>query len=131
MIPLAAILLVLAGGIALTVLYFKISARRIRASEPYQLALAKALSNERVTKVLGEPAAAGSLATGSLHVRDDDSGDADFHMNLVGKWRSAMIHVVAKRTGGKWTYSEMSFLPWGGGDGIDLTYEAPLASTNP
>jgi hypothetical protein len=128
MIPLAVIVVVLVGGVALTVLYFKFAAGKIRASEPYQHALAKALANERVIKVLGEPVAAGKLATGDLHVRDDGSGDADFQMNLVGKWRSAMIHVVAKRSGGTWTYSEMSFLPWGGGDGIDLTYEGPTSA---
>ena len=131
MIPVAVIVLVLVCGIAATVLYFKLTARRIRASEPYQHALAKALANAQVVKVLGEPIAAGKLASGSVRARDDGSGDADFYLNLVGKWRSAMIHVVAKRSDGTWTYSEMHFLPWGGGDGVDLTYEGPVPATVP
>ena len=131
MIPLAVIVLVLVCGLAAIVLYFKLTARKIRASEPYQHALAKGLANAQVNKVLGQPIAAGKLATGNVHVRGDGSGDAEFYLNLVGKWRSAMIHVVAKRSGGTWTYSEMHFLPWGGGDGIDLTYEGPVPSTVP
>ena len=131
MIPLLVIVVVLAAGIAGTVIYFKVTAARIRSSEPYQHALAKALANPQVNKVLGPPIAAGKLASGNVHMRDGGSGDADFYLNLVGTWRSATVHVVATRSGGAWTYREMNFLPWGGGDGVDLTYEGPVPSTRP
>ena len=48
-----------------------------------------------------------------------------FYFNLAGKWRSGMVHVVASRSGGKWNYSEINFIPTGGGGQIDLAYEVP------
>jgi hypothetical protein len=130
MIPLGLVILALVCGVLIT-FSLKSSARRIRESEPYQHAVARALANAGVVKVLGAPVVVGKVAIGDVKVRNDGSGDADFHFNLVGQWRSALVHVTAKRSGGKWNYSEMSFLPNGGGDGIDLTYEAPAPATAP
>jgi hypothetical protein len=38
---------------------------------------------------------------------------------------------VATRSGGQWTYSTINFLPTGGGEQIDLSYEGPPLSPNP
>jgi hypothetical protein len=129
MIPLALVILLLISG-GLIAFNLKSSAAKIRSSEPYQHALARALANADVLKVLGAPVAPGKLAVGDITVRGD-SGDADFHFNLVGRWRSATVHVVATRSGGQWSYSTINFLPTGGGEQIDLTYEGPPLAPKP
>jgi hypothetical protein len=130
MIPLGFILMVLSCA-GLFAFNLKSSARRIRASEPYQHAVARALGNADAVKVLGAPVTTSKLAIGDLKVHGE-AGEADFHFTLIGRWRSALVHVVATRSGGEWSYSEINFLPHGGGEQIDLTYEPPPApSTAP
>src|SRR4051812_38218112 len=71
MIPLGVIvLLILVGGGVVTV-KLKSTARRIRSSEPYQHAVARAMANAQATKALGAPVVVGKMAVGDVAVRSD------------------------------------------------------------
>ena len=103
----------------------------IKKSEPYQHAMAQALAHPDVVKLLGQPIVPGTMATGSIHL-NNDAGDADLYFTLNGTNRSAIIHVVATKSGGVWTYSMITFTPHGGGDQIDLVHvPGQLPTTTP
>lgn len=91
----------------------------LKSSEPYQTAVARAKSNEKVIAALGTPITEG-FPTGSVNT-NNDSGDADISVTLTGPKGKGALHVVGTKTAGTWTYSTMSVTIAGTDETIDLS----------
>ncbi|HKP03647.1 MAG TPA: cytochrome c oxidase assembly factor Coa1 family protein [Chthoniobacterales bacterium] len=91
----------------------------LKSSEPYQTALARAKSNEKVVTALGTPIEEG-FPMGSVNT-NNDSGDADLSIPVTGPKGKGTIYVVGTRSGGTWTYSKMSVKITGTDEEIDLS----------
>ena len=76
-------------------------------AEPAQMALARAVKNPQVVQRLGSPMRPGWFVTGNIHL-NNDSGEADLEIPLIGQHGRAEIHVVAQKEFGRWHYKEMS-----------------------
>ena len=87
----------------------------IRASDPYQTAVAMAKSDPRVTAALGGLITTGLLVDGSINERSDwstgsggsSSGSADLHIPLHGPKGEGNFHAVGIKANGKWTYQTL------------------------
>ena len=101
---LATVLLGCAGFVVMAVLgVFGL----LKSSTPYAHALAQVRSNERVQRAIGQPIAPGWLVSGSVQIRGA-RGNARLLIPISGPKGEADIVVVASRSGGDWTYSELA-----------------------
>ncbi len=94
----------------------------IRASEPYQEAVAAATASPEVKKELGEPLEVGFWTNGNIQI-SNGSQTAKFTIPIKGPKKSAMIQVDAAKDGDDWEYSLLEVVPEGGGKPIDLRPE--------
>ena len=112
--------LLLCGGCVGALLYTVFTT--IRASEPYQEAVAAATASPAVKAELGEPLEVGFLTNGNISLTNG-SGTAHFTVPLKGSKKSATIHVDATNDDGTWEYSRLEVVPEGRGKPIDLRPE--------
>lgn len=102
----AALVTLVALGVALVILIFSFVFGMMKGSTPYQDAVARARANPEVRNVLGTPIEEGSFTTGSLNTVND-SGSANLAIPISGPHGKATIHVEAMKSSGKWTYSRL------------------------
>ena len=96
----------------------------MKSSVPYQHALAVASSNPDVARELGTPIVPGWFLSGNINV-SGGSGDANLAIPLNGKLRHGTVYVVAKKTGGVWTYTTLQALVDGNQVPIELLPASP------
>lgn len=97
----------------------------MRASAPYQHALAAARSNPAVEIALGDPIKPGFMLSGSIQLKDDGGGTAGLRIPLHGARRDGTLLVRGERNDGHWHYSVLSVRIKATGRRIDLL-GAPL-----
>ncbi len=82
---------------------------RIKASQPFQMALEKIRADAEVVKQLGEPIEPVELASGEVPAETDDgkplSGNANFYFDLAGPKGTASVFCQGKMIDGKWGLS--------------------------
>jgi hypothetical protein len=93
-------------------------------SEPYQHAVAVASSNPDVARELGTPIVPGWFLSGNINV-SGGSGDANLAIPLKGRIHRGTVYVVAKKTGGVWTYTILQALVDGHRVPIELLPTSP------
>jgi hypothetical protein len=81
----------------------------LKSSEPYQHAVAVASNNPEVVRELGAPIEPAWYVSGNINV-SNSSGDANLAIPLNGKLHRGTVYVVAKKTGGVWTYDKLQML---------------------
>ena len=67
-----------------------------------------------VIAALGSPVEAGWLMTGSIKT-ENNSGSANITVPISGPKQSARIAVIAYKSGGRWSYTQMVVTPERGG----------------
>jgi hypothetical protein len=98
----------------------------MKSSEPYQHAVAIASGNPDVVRELGKPLVPGWSVTGNINL-SGTSGQADMAIPLKGTLRRGTVYVVAKKTGGVWTYQTLNVLV----EGQEAVIQLLPASPNP
>jgi hypothetical protein len=91
----------------------------MKSSEPYRFAMQTATHDPRVLSKLGSPVKAARLIEGSINLRND-SGEADLSIPVHGPTQAGLIHVVAKKSGGAWSYQQLTLTVWDGSERLDL-----------
>ena len=81
----------------------------MKSSEPYQHAVAAAQDNPEVIRELGGPVEPGWFIQGNINV-SSSSGNAEMSIPLNGKLHHGVVHVVAKKSNGIWTYQKLEVL---------------------
>ncbi|HYL91743.1 MAG TPA: cytochrome c oxidase assembly factor Coa1 family protein [Alphaproteobacteria bacterium] len=102
----------------------------LKSSEPYQHAVETATHNAQVLQQLGAPVQPGGDINGAINVSEkidvsgnapsDSSGSAEFTIPLKGTLRKGTLHVVARKSAGKWRYQTMQVDVEGSSSPIDL-----------
>ena len=75
-------------------------------SEPYLEGIAKTQNNEQAIELLGEPIETDGIMQGSINF-SNNIGDADIRIPIKGPKGEGTIYVVAEKSNGTWTYSEL------------------------
>jgi len=91
----------------------------ITSSPPYQMAMERTEGNPAVVDALGLPIEEGFVTSGNVST-SGTSGDADFAIPLVGPKGEGTLYVVARKSVGQWTLSQLVLAVSGSGDRIDL-----------
>ena len=91
---------VFAGTIALIVF------GAIKSTDVYKDALARAKANPDVIAALGSPIKEGLFVSGNTNV-NGASGEANISIPISGPKGKGTIYVVAKKSAGRWEYSEL------------------------
>jgi hypothetical protein len=78
----------------------------MKSSDAYQMALQKAKDNPKVVSALGEPIVEGFFTTGNIN-DSGGSGSADLSIPVSGPKGEANIYLIAKKSAGKWTFSDL------------------------
>jgi hypothetical protein len=78
----------------------------MRASDPYEMAVAFAKADQRIIQQIGIPIEEGWFLTGSINF-NDSSGEAEMAIPLSGPSGSATIYLFATRSAGQWTFSTL------------------------
>jgi len=97
------IIAIFAGFIAL-ILTFVFG--MMKSSDVYIQALAKTRDNPAVVSALGTPLEAGYFISGRINV-SGPSGDAELAIPVSGPKGKGTIYVVATKTAGEWSYSQL------------------------
>jgi Cytochrome oxidase complex assembly protein 1 len=108
----------LTGVVIFVAAVYLIASAAMRQSTPLKAGLEAARKDPRVIATLGEPIETGFLFLGNINVENDD-GKADIRVSLSGPKGDGMLHVVATKKDGVWTYQQMTATP-DGGTPIDL-----------
>ena len=91
---------VFAGTIALIVF------GAIKSTDVYKDALARSKANPDVIAALGSPIKEGLFVSGNTNV-NGASGEANISIPISGPKGKGTIYVVAKKSAGRWEYSEL------------------------
>jgi|SRR5947207_15231921 len=91
---------IFAGTIALIVF------GAIKSTDVYKEALARAKANPDVIAALGSPIKEGLFVSGNTNV-NGASGEANISIPISGPKGKGTIYVVAKKSLGRWEYSEL------------------------
>jgi hypothetical protein len=78
----------------------------MKSSDVYQMAVTRAQHDPNVIAELGEPIVDGFFTSGSINTMNS-SGDADLDIPISGPKGEASIYVVAKKSVGKWEFSDL------------------------
>jgi hypothetical protein len=91
----------------------------LRYSDPYRFATQTAMHDPRVIAKLGSPVSTGWLMNGSVK-EQNDSGEADLSIPVHGSIHKGAIHVVATKSGGEWTYQQLTLTVEDAPDQLDV-----------
>ena len=97
----------------------------IKSSEPYQTALKRVQASEEVKEAIGEPIQPSFVVQGKVNLQNEN-GSADLTFPVTGPRGGAQVHVRGDRTGGAWSYDDVS-VTLENGTVIDLSGEVTLA----
>jgi len=117
-------LLACGGGITLLVVFVF---NTLKASEPYQTALARAQADPRVQAALGEPVQAGFLVGGNISTHttivngvQNVEEEEQLTIPISGPKGSGTLEAAGKKSGGKWTVTTLKVKIAGQAEPIDL-----------
>jgi Cytochrome oxidase complex assembly protein 1 len=99
----SAILLIIVGVISAMI--YGVSSI-MKSSDVYQMAVTRAKHDPNVIANLGEPIVDGFFSSGHINTMNS-SGDADLDIPISGPKGEASIYVIAKKTLGKWAFSDL------------------------
>jgi hypothetical protein len=107
----------------------------IESSEPYQIAMERARTDEAVVERLGQPIEPGSAPSGKISKGGASGGTADLAIPVSGPQGTGTVYVVATQTKGVWAFSTLALVVTDSGERIDLlgaeaTSPAPHASAD-
>jgi len=88
------------------VIFFFFVTSIMKNSTPFIEAYEKAITNEYVIDILGEPITQEGVVQGDISFKNSD-GEADLYIPIQGSKRNGIIHVVATKHNGTWTFSKM------------------------
>ena len=91
----------------------------MKNSGAYQEAVAAARADTAVVAALGTPIEEGFFVTGNIEL-NNTSGYADLAIPISGPRGEAVIYVVAKKSGGRWSYSTLEVALEEPGQWVDL-----------
>ncbi len=91
----------------------------IKSTKPFQVAMERARSNERVVEALGQPIEEGFFVQGNVNIQNQ-GGDANLTIPISGPEGSAKIYVNAPRERGVWSYDYLEVEVEGQTERIDL-----------
>jgi hypothetical protein len=97
------IIAVVAGFVAL-ILAFVFG--MMRSSDVYMQALDRARNNSAVVSTLGTPIEAGFFTSGSINT-SGPSGNAELAIPISGPKGKGTIYLVARKSTGEWSYSQL------------------------
>lgn len=78
----------------------------MKSSDAYQIALARAKADRRVTEAIGMPINDSWFVSGSTNVTGG-SGTADLSIPIHGPKGAATIYCTATKSAGQWQYSQL------------------------
>jgi len=110
----------LVSVVALVFLIFTL----MKSCDAYQLALARAQSNQQLQGHLGKPIEAGWWLSGSISV-SGPSGRADIALPIHGPLAGATLYVVAHKSAGRWSFEVLEAELEGSPSRIDLLKPIP------
>ncbi len=120
------LLAIVGGCFLLTLLFagfigaiFAVVEISFRKSDSYAQALAKARSNPQVIEKFGQPLEPGWFGSGNIQV-NGPSGSADLEIPITGPKAKGKIHVVAKKSAGRWNFDTLEVEADGAQDRINL-----------
>jgi hypothetical protein len=96
----------------------------IKSSDPYKHGVAEAQASSEVSAALGSPVQTWLFPSGHIKV-SDNSGVADLKIPLSGANGYGTLHVIATRSGGKWSYSTVDVDVNNGQKQIDVLKKPP------
>jgi hypothetical protein len=91
----------------------------MKSTDVYRGALAFAKADPRVTAALGSPLDNGRLVSGNISV-NNGQGSANYDIGLSGPKAKGVIHAVAEKSGGRWTFTTLVLEIGATGGKIDL-----------
>jgi len=109
---------ILVAGVAFVAFVVVIVFGAMRSSQPYQDAIRTARSDPRVSAAIGSPIEPGLFVSGEIHT-ENDAGKVEISVPIKGPKGSGSVYVVGTKTGGRWSYTTMTFTPKAG-PAIDL-----------
>lgn len=95
-----------------------------RSSDVYKQVLAKAVENQQVRDLVGEPIRAAWLISGELHV-NGSTGNANLSIPISGPRGKGVIRVVAFKSEGVWRFTYLQVKIEGQNESIDLLSVQP------
>ena len=78
----------------------------LRSTDVYKQAVARAKKNPAVIEALGSPIEEGMLLSGKTNV-EGSSGEADLSVPISGPKGKGTLYIVATKSAGEWTYSQL------------------------
>ena len=115
-------LLLVVAGIVAAIVFGVFGA--MKSSDVYKQALARAQSSPTVIEAMGTPIEAGMFLSGNINVQNA-SGNADINIPISGPKGKAVIHAVATKEGGVWSFTTLNVTIQASGERIDLLDEIP------
>src|SRR5690242_16339830 len=110
--PWVMVLSIIAGVVLLVVMFVAglgfIVISSIKSSEPYQHAANIARHDPQVSAALGAPVVPSWYLLGSINT-SGSSGNADLTIPVSGSHQKGTVHVVARKSAGRWTYQTLEF----------------------
>jgi hypothetical protein len=100
----------------------------IKSTDAYQMAIARMEASPVVVEALGSPIEEGLFVTGNINT-SGSSGEADLAIPLSGPKENGTLYVVAQKSVGQWSFTQLVLVVSGSGDRIDLL--APAVADQP
>lgn len=96
----------------------------MKSTDVYKDALAKAKANPAVIEALGSPIKDGLFVSGNTNA-NGASGEADLAIPISGPKGKGTIYLKAKKSLGRWNYSDLAVEIQKTGERIDLVKSPP------
>lgn len=110
--------LIIIGIFVIGGLFFGITSA-MKSTEPYQLAMEEAMTNEELKQILGEPVEPAGMMQGSINY-SNGKGDVDFSFPVKGPEGEAVIQVKGEKESDYWEYDHLRAIIEKTGDTLDL-----------
>jgi hypothetical protein len=96
----------------------------LKSSAAYTESLALVQADPQVREAIGSPVEAGSLVTGSIS-QQGSFGSANISYPVSGPEGEADVHVIAEKSAGRWTFTELIVVVDSTGERIELQEPVP------
>ncbi|HVT43665.1 MAG TPA: cytochrome c oxidase assembly factor 1 family protein [Thermoanaerobaculia bacterium] len=93
-------------AVALIAVFIGVVFGAMKSSDVYQEAVRRAQNHPELQTALGTPIERGWWMTGEINSRNG-SGDADIQFPISGPNGKAHVRAVARKEGGRWSYSSL------------------------
>ncbi|HEU4387101.1 MAG TPA: cytochrome c oxidase assembly factor Coa1 family protein [Blastocatellia bacterium] len=114
----------LAIGVAVVMLFLSLVFGKIKSSDVYQQAVAKASVDSAVVREIGQPIETGWLVGGTINW-NGARGNADLAIPISGPKGKGTIYAVATKSAGQWTFTSLEVETEGSSTRINLLQASP------